>query len=142
MTDDESHFLNLGRVQFHRVTKRLVDPDGSPVALSPQSVSVLSTLADRAGEIVAKDDLANQVWGPEGTTDEDLVQCIAELRRAIGDDTQNIVRTVPTVGYQLMAPITETGPAQRVSVLKLIALAVAVLPIIFLLGSMLISAYG
>ena len=142
MTDDENQFLNLGRVQFHRVMKRLVDAAGTPVALSPQCLSVLSVLADRAGDIVAKDDLTNQVWGSEGATDEDLVQCIAELRHAIGDDTQNIVRTVPAVGYQLMAPATDADSAQQVSVLKLIGLAVAVLPIIFLLGSMLISAYG
>lgn len=43
----------------------LVDEAGNAVAIRPQSIKVLTVLAERQDQIVSKDDLAEAVWrGP------------------------------------------------------------------------------
>ena len=52
--------------------------------LRPQSAAVLRALAARRGETVSKDALHAAVWGDIAVTDDSLVQCIGDIRRALG----------------------------------------------------------
>jgi hypothetical protein len=63
-------------------------------------------LAEHAGRVVTKDELARAVWPDVTVSDESLAQCVSEIRRAIGDDGQRIIRTVPRRGYMLDAAIS------------------------------------
>src|SRR5262249_31705732 len=38
-------------------------------------------------------------------TDDSLIRCISEVRRALGDESQAIIKTVPRRGYLLDAPV-------------------------------------
>ena len=51
------------------------------------------------------------VWPGIAVTDDSLVQCIGEVRRAIGDEAHAVVRTVPRRGYRLALP-AESAPVQ------------------------------
>jgi pimeloyl-ACP methyl ester carboxylesterase/DNA-binding winged helix-turn-helix (wHTH) protein len=76
---------------------------GASLTLRPQTLAVLACLARRAGELVSKDELMRSVWPDVVVTDDSLVQCIAELRKALGDTTHRIIRTEPKRGYRLVA---------------------------------------
>jgi len=54
----------------------------------------------------------DQIWSDATVTEDSLTQCIADIRRVIGDADRSIVRTIPRRGY-LLADIRETGSATR-----------------------------
>lgn len=82
---------------------------GEAVELRSQSAEVLSALAARPGEIVSKDALMRAVWPDTFVTDDSLTQCIADIRRALGDDEHVIVQTLPKRGYRLNADPSGTA---------------------------------
>jgi adenylate cyclase len=77
---------------------------GDSVALRPQAFAVLRYLADHAGRLVTKDELMNALWPGLVVTDDSLVQCIHEIRRAFQDDDRVVLRTAPKRGYRLVVP--------------------------------------
>ena len=82
--------------------------------LRPKSFEVLRYLMEHAGRIVTKEEVMSAVWPNVTVTDESLTQCISDVRRALGDDGQRIVKTVPRRGYLVDAPITASeGPAAQ-----------------------------
>lgn len=90
---------------------RLLDPVGRTVALRPQSFAVLCHLAKNAGRLVTKDELMAAVWPRIAVTDDSLVQCIGDIRRALGEDGKALLQTVPRQGYRLAT--TGVGDRRR-----------------------------
>jgi class 3 adenylate cyclase len=88
---------------FLTKNRELRTAEGEAVDLRSQSVEVLSALAARPGEIVSKDALMQAVWPDRFVTEDSLTQCIADIRRALGDDGHVIVQTLPKRGYRLNA---------------------------------------
>jgi DNA-binding winged helix-turn-helix (wHTH) protein len=80
--------------------------DGSEVKLTPRAAAVLHLLAERAQELVTKQDLLERVWGGMAVGDDALTSCIQELRGALGDDARHphYIETRHRRGYRLMAP--------------------------------------
>src|SRR5438093_1299597 len=79
-----------------------------PIALDAKPFELLLHLARHAGQILSRRDLLDALW-PEGTANEDaVVQCVVEVRRALGDATRNsrYLRTVPRRGYLLAVEVT------------------------------------
>ena len=72
---------------------------GEDINLRPQAFEVLSFLAAHRGKLVSKDELINAVWRGATVTDDSLTQCIVEIRKAIGDRSRSIIRTVPKRGF-------------------------------------------
>jgi adenylate cyclase len=85
------------------------------IELRPRSFEVLRCLVANAGRLVTKDELIKAVWPDVIVADESLMQCVSEVRRAIGDGDQKIIKTVPRRGYRLCVPVsqieTESKPA-------------------------------
>lgn len=87
---------------------------GMSLTLRPQTLAVLACLARRAGELVSKEELMRSVWPDVVVTDDSLVQCIAELRKALGDAAHRVIRTEPKRGYRLVAaPSTADAPSRE-----------------------------
>jgi DNA-binding winged helix-turn-helix (wHTH) protein len=80
--------------------------DGAHVELRPRSFAVLRLLTENAGRLVAKDEIIAKVWDDVAVTEDSLTQCIADIRKAIGDEDRRVLRTVPRKGYLLV-------PSQR-----------------------------
>ena len=82
--------------------------DGSEVKLTPRAAAVLHMLAERAQELVTKQDLLDRVWGGMAVGDDALTSCIQELRGALGDDARHphYIETRHRRGYRLMVPAT------------------------------------
>lgn len=91
----------------------VTDAAGKVVTLRPQAADVLGVLASRPGELVSKDDLIKAVWAGIAVTDDSLVQCIKEIRDAIGDDKHQVIATVVKRGYVLRADATGLPVAGR-----------------------------
>ncbi len=72
---------------------------GQEIKLRPKSFDVLKYLVEHHGRLVSKSDLMQAVWPDAFVTDNSLVQCLIEVRRALGDDSQRYVKTVPRRGY-------------------------------------------
>lgn len=88
---------------FDFEANELLDEAGEPVSLRPQCLAVLRCLAGSLGRMVAKEELMRAVWPGVVVTDDSLVQCIGELRRALGDADHRVVRTEHRRGYRLVA---------------------------------------
>jgi DNA-binding winged helix-turn-helix (wHTH) protein len=56
------------------------------VKLRPKAFEVLSYLVENNGRLVSKDELIHAVWVDTAVTDDSLVQCLIEVRRALGDE--------------------------------------------------------
>jgi TolB-like protein/DNA-binding winged helix-turn-helix (wHTH) protein/cytochrome c-type biogenesis protein CcmH/NrfG len=84
--------------------------DGSEVALRPKTFAVLQYLIENAARLVSKDELFAAVWPNLAVTDDALVQSIGELRRALGNDGQRLIRTIPRRGYRLESAVSVAGP--------------------------------
>jgi DNA-binding winged helix-turn-helix (wHTH) protein len=80
--------------------------DGSEVKLTPRAGAVLHLLAERAQELVTKQELSDRVWGGMAVGDDALTSCIQELRGALGDDARRprYIETRHRRGYRLMVP--------------------------------------
>ena len=76
------------------------------VALRPQPFEVLVYLVEHNGRLVTKGELTEAVWPDTAVMDNSLAQCIVEIRRALADDSQRLIRTVARRGYVFTAPIT------------------------------------
>lgn len=69
----------------------LQSPAGQ-VDLRRKSFEVLRYLIQHAGRVVTKDEVMSAVWPDVTVGDESLTQCIWEIRRAIGDQDQQIIK--------------------------------------------------
>lgn len=110
--DPKPKILLIGQCRYDIASGSLTDADGTPIRLRRQSSDVLAVLAANFGKVVPRDDLIAKVWKGVATTDDSLVQCIADIRRALG---KGAVETYPKVGYRLKAaPGPQAGsPANR-----------------------------
>jgi TolB-like protein/DNA-binding winged helix-turn-helix (wHTH) protein len=82
---------------------------GGTTHLEPKVMEVLAALAQRAGEVVEREELLQRIWGHRAAVaDEPLTRCIAELRRVLGDSRQTptFIQTIPKRGYRLVCPVT------------------------------------
>lgn len=86
---------------------------GVVIALRPKSFVLLVYLARHPGRLLTKDELIEAVWPDVAVTDDSLVQCVSELRAALGDGNQRLIKTVPRRGYLLDAPTVDTPPGDE-----------------------------
>lgn len=71
--------------------------NGVPVDLSPLAFQVLVLLLERSGRIVSKDDLAESLYGWDGTAESNTVEVyVSQIRRRVQSD---LIRTIRGVGY-------------------------------------------
>ena len=99
--------ISFGPFAFDR-QHQLLWREGVEVALPPRVLGVLELLVDRAGQIVARQDLLDGVWKDAFVSDTSLAEAVSFLRQALGDDPQapRYVQTVHRRGYRFIAPIT------------------------------------
>ena len=70
-----------------------------PIELRPKAFDVLRYLVENWGRVIGKDELIKAVWSGLSVTDDALVQCVRDVRRALCDEDQRIIKTVPRRGY-------------------------------------------
>jgi TolB-like protein/DNA-binding winged helix-turn-helix (wHTH) protein len=134
---DRTH--EIGSFRFDTSADILSDASGEPVPLRPQTVRVLSALVSSRGSLVSKDDLMREIWADTHVTDDSLVQCVSEIRKALGTTDGKLLRTVPKQGYCLDAAV---GPSEtqlsrrRVPTRALMAVSAGLVTAIVLLAAL------
>src|SRR6185295_5637713 len=73
--------------------------------LERRAMETLVALAERAGEVVKKDELIAAVWGRIAVSDHSVAMVISQLRRALGDDARapRYIETITKRGYRMIA---------------------------------------
>ena len=85
---------------------------GEEVALRPKTFALLCHLVAHPGRLISKDELLDTVWPDVVVTEDSVVQCIGELRAALGDRAQQLIKTVPRRGYLLQAAVQQVPPSE------------------------------
>ena len=83
------------------------------IKLRPKSFEVLKYLVENNSRLVSKDELVGAVWPGTAVTDDSLVQCLIEVRRALGNSGQPIIKTVPRRGYIFEPEVVRHDSAAR-----------------------------
>ena len=78
---------------------------GEELKLRPKVYEALRYLVENPGRLIGKQELIQAVWPNTFVTDDSLVQCTLELRRALQDRDQQLLRTVPRRGYLFNAEV-------------------------------------
>ena len=91
--------------------------EGSEVPVEPQVFDLLHVLAQRAGQLVTKDDLVDTVWQGRIVSDVTIGSRISAARKAVGDNgtDQAIIRTIPRRGFSLVAQVSSNVAETQVS---------------------------
>jgi DNA-binding winged helix-turn-helix (wHTH) protein len=87
--------------------------DETDVPLRPKAYDALAYLVARHGKLVTKAELIAAVWPATSVTDNSLSHCLLEIRRALGDESQQLIRTVARRGYVFAAPVTAGEESPR-----------------------------
>lgn len=82
--------------------------DGEKVPLEPQVFDLLHLLADRAGQLVTKDELIDEVWNGRIVSDAAISARINAARTAVGDNgkDQRVIRTISRRGFEMTAKVS------------------------------------
>jgi len=80
--------------------------NGADVSLRPKSFALLHYLVTHAGRLVAKDELLSKIWPDVIVTEDSLTRCISEVRAALEDSGQTMIKTVSKRGYVFAGPVT------------------------------------
>jgi transcriptional activator of cad operon len=114
MTIKPDSHLQVGEWQYIPEQDKLVqfDANGKIVLtadLDNLSQKVANYFIVKAGKLVTKDELLQDVWGIRDVSDGRVTRVIRVLRVALGDDTREprYIETIPKRGYRFIAPVSE-----------------------------------
>ena len=94
----------------------LLTAGGAEVALRPKAFALLRHLVENAGRLLDRDEIMNAVWPGVFVTEDSVRQCIKEIRRALGDEEQRLLRTLLRRGYLFAAAVSRTEPMAAAAV--------------------------
>lgn len=82
--------------------------------LPPKALLVLTHLAENRGKVVSYDELLDAVWPSSVVTPNTLQRSIAQLRKALGEDSkaQGIIKTHAKQGYSLECEVSWSDDGQ------------------------------
>jgi len=93
--------------------------EGLPVHLPPQPFKVLFLLASRAGDVVTREEIREELWGHDTFVDFDggLNFCINQIRKALRDNAESprFIHTLPRRGYRFIASVEPVAVAPLAS---------------------------
>jgi DNA-binding winged helix-turn-helix (wHTH) protein/TolB-like protein len=88
------------------------------IRLRPKSFEVLTYLVANNGRLISKNELIHAVWIDASVTDDSLVQCLKDIRHALCDDSQRIIRTVHGRGYIFDTEVSHSGSAHDATLME------------------------
>jgi adenylate cyclase len=77
--------------------------DGEEIPLRAKSFALLRHFVENAERVIDRDEIMRSVWPGVFVGDDNIAQCVMEIRRALKDQRQTLLRTVPRRGYRFSA---------------------------------------
>src|SRR5688500_17037616 len=83
--------------------------DGQEQRLRQKTLQVLLYLIEQRQRPVTREELRETIWPEVIVGDNALEQCLAEIRRSLGDNSRHprFIKTIPKVGYCFIGPVEE-----------------------------------
>src|SRR5262245_36994183 len=101
MLQFEEYTLDIARNVLRAADREIV--------LRRKSFELLRYLAENADRLVTKEELFKAIWPDVIVSDESLTHCVSEVRQALRDVDQAIIKTIPRRGYRFAAPVTRVA---------------------------------
>lgn len=84
----------------------LLAQNGKDLPLRPQSFALLLLLVKNAGRLLSQKVIMDELWPDVFVTENNITQCIHDIRAALGSGSFQIVRTCPRRGYVFALDVT------------------------------------
>ena len=127
--------LIIGEWTVDQTANCIRGPSGT-VTLEPRVMDLLVLLAARAGGVLSKDEIAEEIWGDIHVNEDALTRSVFKLRKALGDDARNpkYIATVSKRGYRLIAKaeVIDKGRDEQTRSKGLNRAFLAVVPVILI----------
>jgi DNA-binding winged helix-turn-helix (wHTH) protein len=95
--------VRFARCELH-IARRELLVDGVRRRLQPRPFDLLVYLVQNRDRVVTSAELLSRVWGGDSVQRSSLPAAILRLRRALGPDHEDVIRTYQRVGYRFVAP--------------------------------------
>jgi TolB-like protein/DNA-binding winged helix-turn-helix (wHTH) protein len=115
-----------GRV-WHTADSTLRDEAGTVVPIRRQSAQSLELLVTVPRQVMSNSELIDVVWNKVAVSDDSLSQCIADIRKALGDTDRSILQNHARRGYSLVPEEPTRKLNSRVMVIAASVLAAGVI---------------
>lgn len=104
MQTQATHAYKFGDFLLN-LSARSLSRDGEPVGLTPKAFDTLAVLVTRSGRLVEKDELLKEVWPDTFVEEATLAQNIFTLRRVLGREGVQYIKTVSKRGYRFVGDV-------------------------------------
>ena len=86
---------------------------GMSVRLGPVNMRILNLLVSRAGQVVLRSELFEEIWKNQSISDDALTRCISDIRAELGKLSENCtyIETIPKRGYRWNADAGGSKPS-------------------------------
>jgi len=102
MASDGAPTPKTGDLIVYSETGEVRDSLGRSVRLAPVNMKILRTLVSRAGEVVLRSELFDDIWKNQSVSDDALTRCISDIRSELGklSESGKYIETIPKRGYR------------------------------------------
>lgn len=113
MSERLNHLYEFGAFALDPEERLLsVRASGEQVPLTPKAFDTLLVLVEHRGHVLSKDELIQMIWPDSFVEENNLMQNISALRKALGEGGGGkFIETIPKHGYRFMAQVTEVTEA-------------------------------
>ena len=81
-------------------SSRSVLVNGEMVNFTAKEYDLLEYMVVNAGRVISRDEILEKVWGGQHETDSNVIEVfVCHLRNKIGDESNQVIRTIRGVGY-------------------------------------------
>ena len=114
MGEPQPRIYEFGDFRLDAARRLLTGRDGRPVPLTPKPFETLLYLVEHGGTVLDKDELLRAVWPDTAVEENNLSQCISQLRRALGEKPgqHRYIVTVSGRGFRFVAPVSVSTDGQ------------------------------
>src|SRR6266516_6370423 len=114
----------MSDVAFHRklrfgpfelsICERVLRRDGQVLPLGDRALDILTYLADRPGEVIAKQELIDHVWSDVTVEEGSLRVHVAAIRKALGacQFGTRYIANIQGRGYSFVGTVVGTGDGE------------------------------
>lgn len=88
------------------IVRRVVTRDGKPLRMTLKCVELLIAFVRHPGKTLSKETLIEAAWQDTPASDATLAQHVFLLRRALRAAGEDVIETIPQVGYRFTAEVT------------------------------------
>ena len=94
--------VTFGGLYYCDERRMLLADSGKAIGVRNKTLAVFKLLADHYNCVLSRREIIDRIWGETFVSDDSLTQCICEIRRLLGDNAFEVLKTHPRRGYVLV----------------------------------------